>query len=104
MEPHRHLANFDGDNVAAGGVTLNLVRTSDGYEDDGMGFTSVGGAMVEFDMLPDQSWSEALGIDLVWAHRAQGGKAIYDTGKELIGKRGKKWGEKGKKPRFTPLT
>ena len=86
-------AKFDGDNgtLTAGGVTLNLVRTSDGgYEDDGMGFTSVGGAMVEFDMLPDQSsWSKrsysyrpGLG-----APSAQGGKAIYDTGKkDSIGK------------------
>ena len=104
-------AKFDGDNgtLTAGGVTLNLVRTSDGgYEDDGMGFTSVGGAMVEFDMLPDQSsWSEAFlqyrpGLG---APSAQGGKAIYDTGKkDSIGKTWQENTGKETKPRFTPLT
>ena len=67
-------AKFDGDNgiLTAGGVTLNLVRTSDGgYQDDGMGFTSVGGAMVEFDMHPDNSLGQnaLTPIVQVWALR-----------------------------------
>ena len=100
-------AKFDGDNgtLTAGGVTLNLVRTSDGgYEDDGIGYTSVGGAMVEFDMHPDrQSWSKrsytyrpGLG-----APTAQGGKAEYDTGKkDSIGKTWQENDSKGSKAKI----
>ena len=86
-------AKFNGETgtLSAGGMTLNLTRTSDGgYEDDGLGFTSVGGEMIEFDLTPNKaSWSDrsytyrpGLG-----APSAKGGKAIYDTGKkDSIGK------------------
>ena len=77
--------------LRAGGVALELTRTSDGgYSDDEQGFTSVGGEMVEFDMNPNKSsWSErsrtfrpGLG-----APTAKGGKAKYEDGPtEKIGK------------------
>ena len=88
--------------LRAGGVELKLTRTSDGgYEDDGMGFTSVGGEMVEFDMLPERSsWSlrsftfrPGLG-----APAAQGGRVEYDTGKkDTIGKTWNENSNKGQK-------
>ena len=100
-------ANFKGDegSLTAGALKLSLTRTSDGgYQDDGMGFTSVGGDMVEFDMHPDRSsWSKrsytyrpGLG-----APSADGGQAKYDTGNsESIGATWQETVSKGNKAKI----
>ena len=71
-------------------MKIEFTKTSDGgYEDDGIGVTSVGGDMVEFDMNPERSsWSDR-STDYrpgKGAPTAEGGRAEYNTGKkESIG-------------------